>query len=340
MSDALKVVFLTERGPRHQQAALAAAPEEVRVAMLHQPARTDLLAELADAAVLVSERAGVVDAEMIAAAPRLRLIQRQGSLVYDIDLAAAQQAGVAVCTRSVTGCVMVAEHMLMQMLALTKRLPVVSRLALAADDWERPSRRTDESVFAYNWTRRTDVGGLYGQTVGIWGFGEIGAELTRRLAAFAPTQVFYAKRQRLPAAAEAELGVVYAEPDAMLPVVDCLCVLLPYSAETDLALNAATFAAMKPGALVVHCGSGSVIDEAALADAVRTGHLGGAALDTYEWEPLRPDNSLVTLGRDPAMNVLLTPHTAASTRGGGGRRGDWTNVRRLIAGEPLVNRVV
>ncbi len=338
MADTPKVVFVTKRSPRHQQAALAAAPEGVRVSMLYRPARADLLTELADADVLISERAGVVDAAMIAAAPRLRLIQRLGSLVHDVDLAAAQQADVAVCTRAVTGCMMMAEHMLMQMLALTKRLPVVSRSALEPSD--RSSRRTDENTFAFNWTRRTDVGGLVGRTVGIWGFGETGAELARRLAAFGPAQVLYYKRRRLPASVEAALDIVYAEPDAMLPVVDCLCVLLPYSAATDLLLDAATFAAMRPGAMVVSCGSGSVIDETALAAAVQTGHLAGAALDTYEWEPPLPDNPLVALGRDPAMNVLLTPHTAASTQGGGGRQGDWTNVRRWLAGESLLNRVV
>src|SRR5690606_14012390 len=105
--------------------------------------------------------------------------------------------------------------------------------------------------------------------------------------------------------------------ETIIAACDLLCVLLPYSPGTDQLLNAATFAAMKPGAFVVHCGSGSVIDEAALAEALRRGHLAGAALDTFEWEPLRPDNPLVALARDPAANVLLTPHTAAATLPGG-----------------------
>ncbi len=103
---------------------------------------------------------------------------------------------------------------------------------------------------------------------------------------------------------------------------DFLCVLLPYMTETDLSINEETFAAMKPGAFVVHCGSGSVIDEEALVVALQSGHLAGAALDTFEWEPLRADNPLVALARDPAANVLLTPHTAAATLPGG-RIADW-----------------
>ncbi|HXF63292.1 MAG TPA: NAD(P)-dependent oxidoreductase [Caldilineaceae bacterium] len=333
-----KVVFLTERSPRHQEAARAAAPAAVEVVMLRQPDRQTLLAELADAEFLISERAGVIDAELIAAGPRLRLIQRLGSLAYDIDLDAARRAGVPVAIWPVIGSIMVAEHMIMQMLALVKRLPEVSAIAQAAGDWGRPSLRTDENIFAYNWSGRSGIGGLYGQTVGILGFGEIGVELARRLRPFAPAQVLYHKRRRLPDDVEAALGVVYAQPEALIAACDLLCVLLPYSPATDRSLNAATFAAMKPGTFLVHCGSGSVIDEAALAEALRRGHLAGAALDTFEWEPLRPDNPLLALARDPAANVLLTPHTAAATLPGG-REGDWTNVRRVLAGEEPLNRV-
>jgi phosphoglycerate dehydrogenase-like enzyme len=276
---------------------------------------------------------------LIAAAPNLRLIQRLGSLIHDIDLGAAQRAGVMVSLWPVLSCVMVAEHMVMQMLALAKRLPEVSAIAQEAAEWGRPSRRTDENVFAYNWSGRTNIGGLFGQTVGILGFGEIGAELARRLLPFAPRGVLYNKRRPLPAHVEAELGITYATRKELIAASDFLCVLLPYMPETDMSLDEASFAAMKRGAFVVSCGSGSVIDEAALAAALASGHLAGAALDTFEWEPLRADNPLVALARDPLANVLLTPHTAAATLPGG-RLGDWENIRRILAGEEPLYRVV
>lgn len=334
-----KVVFLTERSPRHQEDALNAAPQGLRVTMLRQPKEQVLLREIAEAEFLVSERAGEVDAALMAAAPKLRLIQRLGSLTYDIDLGAAQRAGVMVCEWPVLGCVMVAEHMVMQMLALVKHLPQTSAIAQAADDWGRASRRTDENVFAYNWSGRTNVGGIFGLTVGILGFGEIGAELARRLRGFAPRGVLYNKRRPLPAHVEADLGITYATRKEIVAASDVLCVLLPYMTETDLSVNEATFAAMKPGSFVVHCGSGSVIDEGALADALRTGHLAGAALDTFEWEPLQADNPLVALARDPAANVLLTPHTAAATLRGG-RDSDWANIQRVLAGDEPFYRLV
>lgn len=333
-----KVLFLTDRSPRHQAAALAAAPAECDVTMLRTPLREVVLTQLADAEIVISERAGQVDAEMIAAAPHLRLVQRLGSLVYDIDTSDAAQAGVAVCYWPVRGCVRVAEHMVMQMLALTKRLPEASALAQAAESWDRPSLRTDENTFAYNWSGRTGIVGLAGQRVGILGFGEIGAEVARRLRGFDVAIVRYNKRRQLPGAVELDLGIAYSDPATIIAGSDILCVLLPYAPETDESLNAETFAAMPRGAYLVHCGSGSVIDEGALADAVANGHLGGVALDTFEWEPLRGDNPLVLMAREPQNNVLLTPHTAAGT--GGGRRDDWENVRRLLAGEPLRYRVV
>lgn len=338
-----KVLFLTERSLRHQQDALASAPAQLAVTILRRPTRTELRQHLADAEFLISERAGEIDAELIAAAPKLRLIQRLGSLTYDIDVTAAQQAGVAVCAWPIRGCILVAEHMVMQMLALAKRLPAVKAVAEAAAEWGRTSQRTDENTFAYNWSGRTDIGGIDGTTVGIWGFGEIGAELARRLLPFRPARIGYYKRRRLPVALEQEMGLTYAMPDELVAGSDFLCSLLPFYPETNLSINAATFTIMKPGAFVVHCGSGSVIDETALAQAIRSGQIGGAALDTFEYEPIRADNPLLALVRDPTYNVLLTPHTAAGSArkddaNAHKRASDYTNILRLLAGQPLLYR--
>ena len=176
-----KVVFTTERGQRHQQAALQAAPDILDVTMLRQPDRAELVAALSDADYLISERVGVIDAGLIQAAPRLKLILRLGSLTYDIDVNAAQRAGVIVCRWPVGTVIRVAEHLMLQMLALSKKLRETEAIALAAsDDWGE-SKRTNEDTFAYNWSGRENVEGLWRKTIGIMGFGEIGAELARRL---------------------------------------------------------------------------------------------------------------------------------------------------------------
>lgn len=337
-----QLLFLTERSPHHQQAALAAAPPEVAVTMLRTPARATLLAMLLQFDFVISERSGVIDAEMIAAGQRLQLIQRLGSLTYDIDVAAAHARGIPVCAWPIEGCILVAEHLVMQMLALVKRLPEVKAITEAAADWGRPARRTDENTFAYNWSKRSNIGGLYQKAVGILGFGEIGAELARRLGGFRPAQVLYNKRRRLPAAVEAELGITYAAEGTLFAQSDFLCNLLPFSAATDRYLNGAVFRQMKQGAFLVNCGSGSTIHEADLAAALQAGHLGGAALDTYEWEPLPADNPLVQLAQANTHNVLLTPHTAFGARPKaqvGWRSDDYTNIRHWLAKEPLLYEI-
>jgi phosphoglycerate dehydrogenase-like enzyme len=317
--------------------------------MMRRPPKEEVLRILPDVEFLISERAGVVDADLIAAGRHLRLIQRLGSLTHDIDLEAARAAGVPVAIWPVQVAIMVAEHMILQMLALAKRLDEVGATANQAGDWGQPSRRTDEDTFAYDWSGRCGIRTIYGQAVGILGFGEIGAELARRLHGFGPSRILYHKRSRLPEHAEKELGIRPAPLEQVIAESDFLCVLLPYYPETDTLLDAWFLSTMKRGAFLVSCGSGSIIDEAALAEALRDGHLAGAALDTFEWEPIRPDNPLLPLARDPAMNVLLTPHTAAGSSldaetdqaaaTAGPRRGDYANLMRVLRGEPPLHRV-
>lgn len=334
-----KVLFLTARSSHHQQAAIDAAPAELAVTMLRTPDRTTLLERLPEFDFLITERHGVIDAAMMAAGQKLQLIQRLGSLAFDIDVAAAQRQGIPVCTWPIEGCILVAEHMVMQLLAVAKRLPEVQAIATQAGDWERPSRRTDENTFAYNWSRRTDIGGLYQKRIGILGFGEIGAELARRLRGFAPQKILYHKRSQLPAALEADLGITYATHDEIITQSDFLCSLLPFYPETEMSLNKSIFGRMKPGAALVSCGSGSIIQESDLAAALQTRQLAGAALDTFEWEPLPPGNPLVQLAHDQQSNLLLTPHTAAGAlpKGQtGSRKDDYTNIMRLLKGQPLL----
>lgn len=334
------VLFLTQRGLRHQQAALEAAPPELEITMRRDPPRSEILQLLPSMEVLISERVGVIDAELIAAGRNLRLIQRLGAQTWDIDLDAARRAGIPVCYWPVWTCVLVSEHVLLQILGLEKRLRELMHVAAQAADWGHAPRRTDEDTFAYNWSNRQNIGSLWRRTVGILGFGEIGAEVARRLRGFQCT-VLYHKRQPLPARAEAELGLTYAARDELIRRSDVVCSLLPYFPETDLSINAEFFQAMPLGALFVHCGSGAVVDETALIEALRSGHLGGAALDTYTYEPLRPAEPLLELARDPLQNLILTPHVAAGATADlrEARVADFTNVKAVFEGGELQYRL-
>lgn len=305
---AARAVFTTARSPRHQQDALAVAPAGLDVTMLRTPDRATLTAALADATYLVSERSGAVDAGLLDAAPHLRLVLRLGSLDHDISLEAARERGVIVCRREQEGVLRVAEFVVLQALALLRRLRETEDLARAAgDDWAK-RRATDENAFAYNWTRRSGLAGLHGRTVGILGFGEIGVALARRLRGWGCT-LLYNRRNRMPAALEEELAIAFEAAEAVLSEADVVVNLLPFTDQTRGWLDARRLGLMKRDAVLVSAGSGGIVDEAALADALRAGRLAGAALDTYAVEPLEASNPLVALAGEGA-NLLLTPHVA------------------------------
>jgi len=129
------------------------------VTLRRSPSKEEIIALLPGKEFLITERNGEIDADIIRAGKDLRLIQRLGAQTYDIDLEAARTAGIPVCTLPVVGCIRVAEHMLLQMLACAKRLRESIDVTLSAEDFGQPPRRCDENYFAYNWTgRRTSAG--------------------------------------------------------------------------------------------------------------------------------------------------------------------------------------
>ncbi len=341
MSNKHKTLFVTDRGLQHQQWALEGAPPELEITMRRKPGKEEIIALLPDMEVLISERSGVIDADMIAAGKNLRLIQRLGIQTWDIDLEAARSAGIPVCFLPVPMCVLVSEHVILQILGLIKRVRELMKVSEDGDDWGRPPRRCDEDYFVYNWSGRQNILGLAGKTVGILGFGEIAAELVQRLKAFDCT-VLYQKRKRYPSHVEAGYNIHYATQAEIAAACDVVVALLPLGPETEQGLSTAFFAAMKPGALFVHSGGSGTVDEQALAEALRSGHLGGAAVDGFTWEPAQPDNPLLALARDPFCNLILTPHVAAGAIAltGALRQGDYVNIVAMLAGAELRYRLV
>ena len=335
-------LFITHRGERHQQDALNAAPAELDVTLRRSPSKDEIIALLPGKEFLITERSGEIDADIIRAGHDLRLIQRLGAQTHDIDLDAARAAGIPVCYLPVLSCIRVAEHMLLQMLACAKKLRESMDVTLGADDFGQPPRRCDEDYFAYNWARRSDILGLWGATVGILGYGEIGTELVRRLTGFG-CKVLYNKRHPLPAAAEREMGIQFAAVDELVATSDYVCMLLPLFPETEQSLNREFFARMKPGAIFVSCGGSGVVDDEALAEAVASGHLYGAAVDTFTFEPIAPDSPLLPVARNPQANLILTPHTAAGASSAkanlNGRVDDYANLMRVLRGEALLGRL-
>jgi phosphoglycerate dehydrogenase-like enzyme len=336
-----KTLFVTQRGDRHQQAALDAAPRELDVVMRRGPTKSEIVALLPDMEFFISERTGTIDADIIHAGKNLRLIQRLGSQTWDIDIAAAQMAGVPVCFMPVRTCVLVAEHLVLQMLGLAKRIRELMDITDKAGDWGLPPKRCNENYFAFNWSNRKKIDGLYESTVGILGFGEIGTELARRLLGFG-CRIIYSKRRPLPKPIENELGLTHVSRDELARQSDFVACLLPNLPENNQSIDRGFFSQMKRGAHFAHCGAPGVVNEDDMIAALREGRIGGGAIDCFTYEPLRTDDPLVPVARDPANNLILTPHIAAGTVAASReeRVPDFANLLRILEGGELSYRLV
>lgn len=258
-----------------------------------------------------------VTAAMMAGAPRLRMIQKWGIGVDRIDLAAAEREGIIVAIAAGSNAHAVAEHAVMLMLAVYRKLPLVDS-ALRDGTW----------LFTKMRSRCLQ---LRGKTIGLVGFGNIGRAVARKLRGFDVHVVYYDPR-RAPAALEQELGARFVSFAELLAQSDIVSLHCPGGAETRDMIDAQALAAMKPGAVLINTARGEIVNEGALADALRGGPLFGAGLDVYEPEPTREGFPLLDLD-----NVVLTSHTAGSVWDNVANVAQhcFGNIRKVLNGEAL-----
>ena len=331
-----RAVYVTQRPPVHTEVARAACPEQFDLVMLVSPSTREIADAVSDAEFLVSERSRVIDASIIEAGRGLRLIQRLGRQIHDIDLDAARRARIPVCRWPLPQCTMVAEHVIMQIMALLKRTREAAQIVAEASNEWGPPQRCDADTFLIDWSRMSGVRQLRDCTVGIVGLGEIGTEVALRLGSFG-CELLYHRRNRLPGWAEEQLQIAYAGLDDLLGRSDVVVLLLPHSPETAGIANDEFLSRLRPGSLLVNAGASSLLDEQAVARAYRAGHLGGVTTDGFAWEPVRPDNPLVALAADREANVVLTPHSAQAglVIDVAVRQAEYTNLLAVIEGRPL-----
>ena len=274
-------------------------------------------------------RRGSIDAALMDANPKLKLIQRIGARADAIDLAAAKQRGVLVSCVPRATLQLTAEHAILMALALGKRL-IEADDAVRKDRWDRDRVRPDHNV-AYNWAAIANIGGLFGKTFGIVGLGEVGS-LAAGMARGFGTRVLYCNRNRLPAAQEARLGVEYAPIGCLLAESDFVSLHATNIPENRGLIGAETFAAMRPTAFFINTARGPIVDEDALYDALTKGTIAGAGLDVHTIEPRPTPDRLATL-----PNVVLTPHIAGGSRKGVMLEIDaiLSNCRAVLAGQPI-----
>lgn len=302
--------------------AVAFAPEDTE----------DALAPLLAGATHLVTRARPVSAATFAAAPHLQLVQKYGTRPDRIDLDAARAAGVAVATMPLVGCIAVAELAMTLLLALSKQL-VEAHTATTTGAYRGlglTPKETSQRSHAFQWMKLPHLFEVYGKSLGIIGFGEIGTEVARRAQAFGMT-VRYTKREPLSPTLESLLDVEYCPLSALLAESDVVLLATPHTAETDKIINAETLAQMRPTAYLVNICRGGVVDEDALVAALREGRIAGAGLDVFREEPVPHDHPYLSL-----PNVILTPHIGGGT--GGARekqlRDVLANVARDASGEP------
>jgi phosphoglycerate dehydrogenase-like enzyme len=295
---------------------------------------TELLAT-ADALVT---RTQPVTAEILAASPNVRIVQKYGGRPDRLDLDAARNAGVAVAVMPLRGCIAVAELAMTLILALSKQLIEAHRATAsgAYRDLGLEPTQSSQRVHAFQWMKLPHLQEVRGKTLGLIGFGEIGTEVAKRARAF-EMNVIYFKREPLPAAIEDMLGVRAASLDDLLRFSDFVSLHVPHGPETDPLIGARELALMKPTTSIINTCRGPVIDEEALIAALHDGTIASAGLDVFTLEPLQFDSPLTQLD-----NVILTPHIGGGT--GGARekqmRDVLDNVVRFARGEPLQHRIV
>ncbi len=250
----------------------------------------ELAAIIADYDALVVRSQVSVDAALIDAGTRLAVIGRAGVGVDNVDLDAATRAGIVVVNAPTGNTIAAAEHTLALLYALARRIPAA-----------------DASVRRGEWKRSAFTGvELRGRTLGIVGLGKIGQAIAARARAMEMRVL--AVDPFLSVEQAAHHGVELVDMAALLATSDAITVHVPLTRATKGLIGAAEIARMKPGAFLLNVARGGVLDEQAVADALRDGPLGGAAFDVYTTEPPPPDSPLRS-----APNTVLTPHLGAST---------------------------
>jgi len=276
----------------------------------------ETLARIRGADIIITNKV-VISAEHIAANPQLKLIALAATGVNNVDVEAAKQNGTAVCNIRAYGNESVAEHAFMMMITLMRNLPAYQR-DVAAGLWE------NSPFFCYLGAPMRD---LNGKTLAIFGRGNIGKTLATYAQAFKMNVVFAEHKN---AQSVRDGYVSFDEAIRSADVVSLNCPLTPQTANM---IGEAELQQMKPGAILINCGRGGLVDEAASVAGMKYGRCGGAGFDVLTQEPPRDGNPLLK-ARLP--NLIVTPHIAWASQEAANRLFDilLDNINRFVAGNP------
>ena len=293
------------------ESTVAALGDQVEVRWVDGPDREKLLAAVPEADALLVRSATTVDAEVLTAAPKLKIVARAGVGLDNVDVDTATERGVLVVNAPTSNIHSAAEHALALLLSAARQIPAADA-SLREHAWKRSSFSGTE---------------IFGKTVGVVGLGRIGQLVAQRLAAFGAHIVAY--DPYVSPARAAQLGIELLTLDELLVRADFISVHLPKTPETAGLIDKEALAKTKPGVIIVNAARGGLVDEAALAEAVTSGHVRAAGIDVFTSEPCT-DSPLFDLPQ-----VVVTPHLGASTTEAQDRAGTDVaeSVKLALAGE-------
>lgn len=299
------------------QSTVDALGDSVEVRWVDGPNRAELLAAVPEADALLVRSATTVDAEVLAAAPKLKIVGRAGVGLDNVDIQAATERGVMVCNAPTSNIHSACEHAITLLLSTARQIPAADS-SLKGGEWKRSSFKGVE---------------IFGKTIGIVGFGHIGQLFAQRLAAFETTIIAYDPYAN-PARA-AQLGVELTSLEDLMSRADFVTIHLPKTKETAGMFDADLLAKSKQGQIIINAARGGLVDEQALADAIDAGRIRGAGFDVFATEPCT-DSPL--FGRP---EVVVTPHLGASTVEAQDRAGTdvAASVLKALAGEFVADAV-
>ena len=283
----------------------------------------------ADADFIIADAIAKVPKALIDGMPNLKLIHSEGVAYNGIDLVAAAERGIPVCNCKGMNAKTVAEQAVLLMLALLRTLIPGDEAVRQAKQIEMKQRRMVEGI--------DELGDV---TVGIIGLGDIGQATAKLLDAFG-THVLYYNPHRKSEQIERECHVTYLPEDELLAQSDIVSLHMPVTPETVGSIDAEFIGKMKPGSYLVNTARGELVDQEALCQALVSGHLAGAGLDTLAPEPVTADNPLLNLPPEAASKVVFSPHLCGITQAFFFRAHKlvWENIARVAAGDKPVNIV-
>lgn len=289
----MKILFWPELSKDVKEIGEALCPDGMELDWVSGDAgEEEMLEHLAGAECFFTQALRPLSPAVYPELGRLKLVQllSAGYDFLDIDLVRAN--GLVVCRNGGANAISVAEHAMMLILSVLRRLTELEAGMRAGDDLRDPTRNHE----------------LAGRTVGLFGFGFIGRQMAQRLRGF-EVEVLYHDIVRADPETEAALDVSFCTREELFARSDVLSLHTPLNEGTQHVVNRETLATMKPDAVLINTARGELVDEDALAEALRAGSLMGAGLDVFALEPTPKGYPLL----DPTLGIVTTPHSAGPT---------------------------